>query len=256
MQRAVKQALIRTESSTRERRSPDRRATSAIRVELGPGEVIGRLVDGAVGVAFFGGIPYAAPPTDRCVRVAAAATWSGTRRSCLRAERTAVPGRETTVRPELHLRSGRADRPGLSASTSGPRSRRWPICRPERDDRCWCSYTVVRSPADPARPRPMRHRSASGVVLITINFGSGLGFGHLPGAPDNRGLHDQLAALTWIHDQVSAFGGDPDNVRSSASRPREASAPWRPAHRPGCSAGWSARAAAATASASLRQRLR
>jgi para-nitrobenzyl esterase len=52
-----------------------------------------------------------------------------------------------------------------------------------------------------------------GVVLVTINYRVGVpGFLRLPGAPDNRGLLDQIAALRWVHDHIAAFGGDPDNV--------------------------------------------
>ncbi|MEU4725837.1 carboxylesterase family protein [Nonomuraea dietziae] len=53
----------------------------------------------------------------------------------------------------------------------------------------------------------------SGVVMVTVNYRVGFeGFGHLPGIPDNRGLRDQIAALRWVQDNASAFGGDPGNV--------------------------------------------
>ncbi|GAA2065418.1 carboxylesterase family protein [Williamsia deligens] len=52
-----------------------------------------------------------------------------------------------------------------------------------------------------------------GVVMVGINYRLGaLGFLSLPGAPDNRGLLDQLAALRWVQDNITAFGGDPDRV--------------------------------------------
>nr|WP_244894196.1 carboxylesterase family protein [Planobispora rosea] len=53
----------------------------------------------------------------------------------------------------------------------------------------------------------------SGVVVVTFNYRMGFeGFGHLPGVPDNRGLRDQIAALAWVQENISAFGGDPGNV--------------------------------------------
>ncbi|MFI7382211.1 carboxylesterase/lipase family protein [Streptomyces sp. NPDC049813] len=52
-----------------------------------------------------------------------------------------------------------------------------------------------------------------GVVFVGVNYRLGTdGFLHLPGAPDNRGLLDQIAALTWVRDNIEAFGGDPDRV--------------------------------------------
>jgi para-nitrobenzyl esterase len=52
-----------------------------------------------------------------------------------------------------------------------------------------------------------------GVVLVTINYRLGadgfLWFGE--GTP-NLGLLDQIAALTWVRDNIQAFGGDPANV--------------------------------------------
>ncbi|MET7365705.1 carboxylesterase family protein [Streptomyces sp. NPDC005566] len=52
-----------------------------------------------------------------------------------------------------------------------------------------------------------------GVVLVSINYRLGVeGFGVFPDAPDNRGLLDQIAALTWVRDNVAGFGGDPDRV--------------------------------------------
>ncbi len=52
-----------------------------------------------------------------------------------------------------------------------------------------------------------------GVVCVTINYRLGAeGFLLLDGAPANRGLLDQVAALTWVRDNIAAFGGDPDAV--------------------------------------------
>lgn len=53
------------------------------------------------------------------------------------------------------------------------------------------------------------------VILVTFNYRLGiLGFLCLgtEDAPGNAGLKDQLAALRWIKNNISAFGGDPDNV--------------------------------------------
>ncbi|WP_369218472.1 carboxylesterase family protein, partial [Streptomyces flavofungini] len=52
-----------------------------------------------------------------------------------------------------------------------------------------------------------------GVVLVSLNYRLGIeGFGIFPDAPANLGLRDQLAALTWVRDNIRAFGGDPGDV--------------------------------------------
>ncbi|KNB53750.1 carboxylesterase/lipase family protein [Streptomyces caatingaensis] len=52
-----------------------------------------------------------------------------------------------------------------------------------------------------------------GVVVVTFNYRVGMeGFAHIEGAPANRGLLDQVAALEWVRDSIRAFGGDPGRV--------------------------------------------
>ena len=60
-----------------------------------------------------------------------------------------------------------------------------------------------------------------GVVLVTINYRLGV-FGFLTHpflaeenperVSGNYGILDQIAALKWIHENISAFGGDPENI--------------------------------------------
>jgi len=52
-----------------------------------------------------------------------------------------------------------------------------------------------------------------GAVFVSCNYRLGVeGFAQLDGAPANRGLLDAVAALTWVRDNIGAFGGDPANV--------------------------------------------
>jgi len=60
-----------------------------------------------------------------------------------------------------------------------------------------------------------------GTVVVTVNYRLGpFGFLAHPAltaeggaqASGNYGAHDQLAALRWVHDNIAAFGGDPERV--------------------------------------------
>ena len=59
------------------------------------------------------------------------------------------------------------------------------------------------------------------VILVSVEYRLNVfGFLHLSHLPDgadypdaqNLGLMDQLMALKWVHENIAAFGGDPDNV--------------------------------------------
>ena len=53
----------------------------------------------------------------------------------------------------------------------------------------------------------------AGVVVVTANHRVGVeGYAQLDGAPPNRALLDQIAALQWVRDEIAAFGGDPARV--------------------------------------------
>lgn len=51
------------------------------------------------------------------------------------------------------------------------------------------------------------------LVVVSCNYRLGMeGFAQIEGAPANRALLDQVAALAWVRDNITAFGGDPDQV--------------------------------------------
>lgn len=58
-----------------------------------------------------------------------------------------------------------------------------------------------------------------GVIGVTLNYRLGpLGFACMPelkeeaGKTGNYGLYDQITAVRWVKDNISAFGGDPNNI--------------------------------------------
>jgi len=68
-----------------------------------------------------------------------------------------------------------------------------------------------------------RGDSFAGKGVIFVNFAYRLGiFGYMAnselaaespnGTTGDYGLLDQIAALRWVHDNIAAFGGDPDNI--------------------------------------------
>lgn len=104
---------------------------------------------------------------------------------------------------------------------------------PTGDD--WLTVNVWTPDPDPAAHRPVMvwiyggayklgHSGSPGydaqriardgdVVVVTLNYRLGIeGFTRVDGAPANRGLLDQVAALEWVRENVAAFGGDPGQV--------------------------------------------
>jgi para-nitrobenzyl esterase len=63
--------------------------------------------------------------------------------------------------------------------------------------------------------------ASKGVILVTVNYRLGiLGFMAHPelsaenkwGSSGNYGILDQIASIKWVRRNISAFGGDPDNI--------------------------------------------
>ena len=163
----------------------------------------------------FKGIPYAAPPIGelRWMPPQPAKGWDGVR-----------PAKEYgTIAPQNPMAAG-------------------PIIHAEQPQDENCLFLNIWSPGlDDAR-RPVmvwihggaftigsgsdamyeggKLASRGDIVQVTINYRLGvLGFlnlnevtgGKIP-ATGNTGLLDQVAALKWIKENITAFGGDPDNI--------------------------------------------
>jgi para-nitrobenzyl esterase len=159
------------------------------------GRVRGRWEDG---VAVFRGIPFAATPVGsrRFAAPQPVAAWSGVRDASRFGPAPPQPGRTT----------GGDDWLNLTVWTPDPGRAALPVV-------LWISgggYLGCDS-ADPYLAGDAL--AAAGAVVVSAHYRSGAeGFLRLAGAPDNRGLLDQLAALHWVHAHVAAFGGDPGDI--------------------------------------------
>ena len=161
-------------------------------------------------------IPYAAPPVGdlRFRAPQPHESWSG-------------------VRPATSFRNAAVQH--RSGSQIGPRT-----FQPQSED---CLTINVTAPADAgSAPRPVMVFIHGGgyvfgtsavslyagtglaahhdVIVVSFNYRLGV-FGYVDftdfATPDrpvdsNLGLRDQVAALEWVHRNIAAFGGDPDNV--------------------------------------------
>lgn len=161
----------------------------------------------------FLGIPYAAPPVGplRFRPPEPVASWPGVRPALTPGPAcpqppSALPGMEPGPQHEaclfLNVTTPRADggrRPVLVWFHGG-------------------GFTT--GSASQALYRGTRLAERGDVVVVTANYRLGaLGFLHarsadlpLEGACDNAGLLDQIAALRWVHENIAAFGGDPERV--------------------------------------------
>jgi para-nitrobenzyl esterase len=175
-------------------------------VKTAYGEVRGDFRDG---VASFKGIPYAAPPfgARRFLAPARPAAWSGVR-DALAFGPTAPHGpyavQMTDLLPEPILPGD--DCLTLNVWTPEPGGAGLPVM-------VWIHGGAFTNGSSAVPTYAGDRFARDGVVCVTINYRLGCdGFLYLEGVPSNRGLLDQLAALEWVQENVTSFGGDPGNV--------------------------------------------
>ncbi len=183
--------------------------SSLIQVTTGAGVVRGRATRGQ---HVFLGVPYAAPPTGRR-RVAAPEpvdAWDGVRDAL-------KPGPSAPQR-------GSASFAGLDMVAVAGAT--WTRGEDFLTLNVWAPAGANRRPVmvyvhggglvlgtKDAAVYDGGHFACDGVVTVGINYRLGVeGFLPIPGAATNIGLRDMIAALTWVRNNITAFGGDPDNV--------------------------------------------
>ncbi|WP_246267833.1 carboxylesterase/lipase family protein [Nonomuraea typhae] len=176
-----------------------------ITVDIRPGKLRGRMEDG---VAVFLGVPYAAPPFgERRFRAPEPPEpWEGVRDALAYGPTATSRG----YRPPLDEILPEAVIPGedclnLNVWTPGLDGRR-PVM-------VWVHGGSNRNGSNAVPLYAGDAFARDGVVMVSINYRLGVeGWAAFPDAPDNRGLLDQIAALTWVRENIEAFGGDPGNV--------------------------------------------
>ncbi|MEW6389671.1 MAG: carboxylesterase family protein [Pseudomonadota bacterium] len=177
------------------------------------GTVRGVVVD--AGTLAFKGLPYAAPPVGpgRWRAPAPAARWTGVRDAgqfgpaCIQP----TPGAPSVYSGEI----GPTSEDCLTLNIWTPSARgRAPVI-------VWIHGGSLTSGSGSSALQNGARYAATGAVLVTINYRLGvlgymahpdLGNENPDGLSGNYGLLDQIAALKWVRANISAFGGDPDNV--------------------------------------------
>jgi para-nitrobenzyl esterase len=175
-------------------------------VSVKQGRLRGRVVDG---VTAFLGIPYAAAPVGPALYQAPgpAPAWDGVR-DCDAFGPTAP---KPPYAPPFDELLADPDIPGddflnLNVWTPDPGTAGLPVF-------VWIHGGAFRNGSGAVPTYDGAAFARDGVVCVTLNYRLGVpGFAHVPDAPDNRGLRDQLAALAWVRDNIAAFGGDPGRV--------------------------------------------
>ncbi|MFW0794540.1 carboxylesterase family protein [Gordonia sp. CPCC 205515] len=171
------------------------------------GQVSGRITDG---ISSYLGIPYAAPPVGESAFAAPAppAGWDGVRPATEygpTAPQVDYPAPIAALLDNVIVLG--EDYLNLNVWTPDPSAGgRLPVM-------VWIHGGAFTRGSNRLEMYAGDTFARDGVVCVGINYRLGTaGFASIEGAPDNRGLLDQIAALGWVRDNIAAFGGDPDNV--------------------------------------------
>ncbi len=230
-------SLIGSASAQETNKSKPEQAPAVVRVDSG--QLQGVEADGVIS---FKGIPFAAPPVGelRWRPPQPTPSWTGVRQAAEFGP-SCMQGRGFGPPPGAGARAGApvATAPG-TPSAPAPTPVAAPAVQGPSED---CLYLNVWRPADPAgRNLPVMvwiygggfvggsssspntsgvQFAKRGVVLVAMNYRVGrFGFFAFPALsserPDeNKGNYaymDQIAALQWVRRNISAFGGNPNNV--------------------------------------------
>jgi para-nitrobenzyl esterase len=170
------------------------------------GEVRGRLADG---VHAFKGIPYAAPPfgANRLRPPQPVAPWRGVRDALTYGPKAPQvpypPGFEVILGD---IAGAGEDCLNLNVWSAILGAAKQPVM-------VWIPGGAFEFGTAAVPYYDGSRFARDGIVCVTINYRVGAdGFLYLGDGVANCALLDQVAALTWVHENIAAFGGDPGNV--------------------------------------------
>jgi para-nitrobenzyl esterase len=208
--------------------------SAQVKIDAG---IVEGTASGQPSVRVFKGIPFAAPPVgeNRWKAPQPVAKWEGVRKAD-------AFGAPCAAGPAGGGRGGgRGAAPGAAPGAAAPAAPAPPPREPARAEDC-LYLNVWTSASNPNDRRPVmmwiygggftggsgglawydgENLASKGPVIVTMNYRLGsLGFfahpelakesGH--NASGNYGMMDAIAALQWVKKNISAFGGDPNNV--------------------------------------------
>ncbi|GGZ39295.1 carboxylic ester hydrolase [Streptomyces inusitatus] len=173
-------------------------------VTTASGIVAGRAHDGVVS---FKGIPYAAEPygDNRFKPPQPPPAWDGVREAFEYGPCAPQPNTYSLV-DATPLYPWGTDCLSLNVYTPDPGAARLPVM-------VWVHAGGYISGGASTSRADGSVFAREGVVVVAMNYRLGVdGFLSVPGGIANAGMHDVVAALRWVSDNIAAFGGDPDAV--------------------------------------------
>jgi para-nitrobenzyl esterase len=166
-------------------------------------------------IQIYKGIPYAAPPVGnlRWKEPQPAAAWEGVKKATEFGARC-MQGR---IYDDMVFRDSGPSEDCLHLNVWTPATKpdaKLPVM-------VWIYGGGFQAGATSEPRQDGEHLAHKGVVVVSMDYRLGIfGFFSHPGltaesphhASGNYGLLDQAAALKWVHENIAAFGGDPDKV--------------------------------------------
>jgi para-nitrobenzyl esterase len=185
-----------------------------VQVRTGAGLVAGtKSADGRV--VIFKGIPFAAPPVGdlRWKEPQPVAPWKGVRKATEFGARCM----QARIFEDMVFRDSGPREDCLYLNVWTPKTKadaKLPVM-------VWIYGGGFQAGATSEPRQDGEHLAHKGVIVVSMNYRLGIfGFFSHPGltaesahhASGNYGLMDQVGALKWVHENIAAFGGDPNNV--------------------------------------------